>query len=248
MIRSHLETGILTLKDLDSPVNNMLVLAQKAARNGLYADDKEEIVDDENIRNVLRKAAGQSVVLLKNGNGTLPLCRQGSNIKSIAVIGPNADVAHTSGGGAAAVPLQVFASTPLEGITSKANNFGIEVTYAPGILTHRYVPPITRYLRHPEPRNDLAPRYVAKMEFWKSRPVDQWEDSWALDTIETVPDHVIDAATATCLMTDGMPGHILSSARYVRVSDSAFMSSTRAYRQYSRGSEVAERLVANPQI
>jgi len=206
----------------------MLALAQKAAQNGIYANDEEETIDDQEIRDVLRKAAAQSVVLLKNDNQTLPLGREGRPINSIAVIGPNADVAHTSGGGAASVPLQVFSSTPLQGITQTATGLGIDITYAPGTNTHRYVPPITRHLVHPEPRSGLSARYCAKVEFWKSQPCARWRDSVALDTIDATPDHVLDAATATCLMTDGMPMDIVKSARNVRASGLCFLFSASA--------------------
>jgi beta-glucosidase len=218
MILSHIEAGILNLEDINQAVKNMLVLAQTTARNGLYEDDKEGWVDDDQIRKVLRKAAAASVVLLKNDKDALPLARGGRSVKSIAVIGPNADVAHTSGGGAAAVPLQLFASTPLQGIIGYANQKGITVEYAPGTFTHRYLPPIARYLKHPEPRTDLSSRYCAKVEFWISPPTDQWQESVPLDVIEKRPDHVLDAATATCLMTDGMPSEIIKFGRYVRVS------------------------------
>ncbi len=45
--------------------------------------------------------AEQSIVLLKNGNGLLPLDR--STVHSIAVIGPHADTGMISGGGSAQV-------------------------------------------------------------------------------------------------------------------------------------------------
>lgn len=217
MILSHLEAGILSLDDINGPVKNMLALAQTAVRNGLYETDEESSVDDPAIRRVLRKAAAASVVLLKNDNRSLPLARNDGKIRSIAVIGPNADVAHTSGGGAAAVPLQIFSSTPLQGIQQYATDLGVDVTYAPGTSTHRYLPSIARYLKHPEQRTGLLPRYCAKMEFWISQPTDQWTESISLETIESRPDHVLDAATATCLMTDNMPSDILRSGRYVRV-------------------------------
>lgn len=219
MVLSHIEAGILSLDEINRPVKNMLALAQTVTRNGLYDDEEEGLVDDPAIRKVLRKAAAASVVLLKNDNHVLPLGRKGVPIKSIAVIGPNADVAHTSGGGAAAVPLQVFSSTPLQGITEYAAGLGIDVEYAPGILTHRYLPQIARYLKHPEPRAGLSPRYCAKMEFWISQPTDQWQESIPLDSIKPNPDHVLDAATAICLMTDNLPSEIVKSGRYVRVSN-----------------------------
>jgi beta-glucosidase len=86
-------------------------------------------VDTPEQRAVALKGATEGIVLLKNAGGLLPL--DGAKIKSIAVIGPNAAVARTGGGGSSLVrPKQAVA--PLDGIKERAGS-GINVTYALGV-------------------------------------------------------------------------------------------------------------------
>jgi beta-glucosidase len=68
-------------------------------------------------------------VLLKNDGGLLPL--DAAKIHSIAVIGPNAAVARTGGGGSSLVRPK-YAIAPLDGIKEKAGG-KIQVTYALGV-------------------------------------------------------------------------------------------------------------------
>ncbi|HEV2418579.1 MAG TPA: glycoside hydrolase family 3 C-terminal domain-containing protein [Terriglobia bacterium] len=74
-------------------------------------------------RDVSKKMALESVVLLKNANGFLPL-RKGS-VKSIAVIGPLADSVHWDWYGG----IPPYAITPLEGIKAEVGP-GVAVNYA----------------------------------------------------------------------------------------------------------------------
>ena len=76
-----------------------------------------------------RTAATEGIVLLKNTGALLPL--DPAKVKSIAVIGPNAAVARTGGGGSSLVRPK-YAVTPLEGIQKRAGS-GIRVTSAIGV-------------------------------------------------------------------------------------------------------------------
>jgi beta-glucosidase len=79
----------------------------------------------EKHKTVAREIARESVVLLKNANGFLPLDKGG--IKSIAVIGPHADevLIDLYGG------QYPYAVTPLQGIKAKVGS-GVTVNYAAG--------------------------------------------------------------------------------------------------------------------
>jgi beta-glucosidase len=79
---------------------------------------------------VALEGATEGIVLLRNTSSSplLPLNLQ--KIHSIAVIGPNANVARTGGGGSSLVRSK-YAITPLEGIKSHAKD--IQVTYALGV-------------------------------------------------------------------------------------------------------------------
>lgn len=73
------------------------------------------------------KAARESIVLLKNDNSTLPLA---STVKTIAVVGPNAetlDVLEGNYNGVAQHPV-----TPLQGLQAKTADKGLKILYAQG--------------------------------------------------------------------------------------------------------------------
>jgi beta-glucosidase len=87
------------------------------------------VVDTPEQQAVARDAAFESMVLLKNSAGALPLV--GANLKSIAVIGPNADVARTGGGGSSRVTPKTDPTTPFQEIKKRVGS-NIEVRYALG--------------------------------------------------------------------------------------------------------------------
>ena len=85
-------------------------------------------VDTPAQRAVAREAAVQGIVLLKNEGEQLPVLAR--KVRSIAVIGPNANVARVGGGGSAMVK-PVYASSPLDGIRLRAGT-RFRVGYALG--------------------------------------------------------------------------------------------------------------------
>jgi len=91
-LRELVKEGKVSMKTLDDRVRDVLRVKFLI---GLFdkpyienADATEQIVNSVAHRRVAERAARESIVLLKNQNNLLPLSR---NIKSIAVIGPNAD-------------------------------------------------------------------------------------------------------------------------------------------------------------
>jgi len=76
----------------------------------------------------LRAAAAASFVLASH-RGLLPLDRSG--LGRVAVIGPNAEVARTLGGGSATV-FPPYTISPLDGLRAA----GLDVAHAPGVLAH----------------------------------------------------------------------------------------------------------------
>ena len=77
----------------------------------------------------LRATAAASFVLARNQRSLLPLSRSG--LGRVAVIGPNAEVARTLGGGSATV-FPPYTISPLEGLRAA----GLDVAFAPGTLGH----------------------------------------------------------------------------------------------------------------
>ena len=86
-------------------------------------------VDTPERQKVALEGATEGIVLLKNQNSLLPL--DPAKIHSIAVIGPNALVARTGGGGSSLVRPD-HAISPLEGIIKRAGS-SIQVTSALGV-------------------------------------------------------------------------------------------------------------------
>ena len=87
-------------------------------------------VDTPEERAVALQGETEGIVLLKNENTLLPL--DPTKIHSIAVIGPNAAVARTGGGGSSLVRPK-YAIAPLDGIKERAAKSGIAVNYALGV-------------------------------------------------------------------------------------------------------------------
>jgi len=95
-------------------------------RAGRRADD----VDTPEQRQIARTAANESIVLLKNSGGLLPLSAE--RTPKIAVIGPNAAVARTGGGGSSLVRPN-YAVTPLDGIREAAGPRA-DIVHALGVV------------------------------------------------------------------------------------------------------------------
>ncbi len=86
-------------------------------------------VDTPTQQAIARQGATEGVVLLKNAGNLLPLDTR--KVHSIAVIGPNAAVARTGGGGSSLVRPK-YAIAPLDGIKERAGS-GVQVSYALGV-------------------------------------------------------------------------------------------------------------------
>jgi len=78
---------------------------------------------------VARRIAEEGIVLLKNKKDLLPLDLH--RIKTLAVIGPNADKMHATGGGSCGIKA-LYEITPLAGIRQRANQT-MTVLYASGV-------------------------------------------------------------------------------------------------------------------
>ena len=96
----------------------------------------EESHNTEEHRKLLKKAAAGGMVLLKN-NDLLPLK---SNIKNLAIIGPNAKEAQIIGGGSASLKPH-YQAHPLEAFQNKLGE-QTNISYAKGCHTHKYLPKV----------------------------------------------------------------------------------------------------------
>ena len=161
--------GLLTEKDIDVAVKRLFT-----ARIKLGMFDPDEIVPYAKIpyfvncsdynNSLARKAAQESIVLLKNDNNILPLKKE---IKTIAVIGPNADNFESLIGNYNGIPKDPV--TILKGITNKLTP-GTRVIYAEGSDLadgiHNLIPIPSRYLQTEDGRQGALGEYYnnRKME------------------------------------------------------------------------------------
>ena len=125
------EKGLLTEKDIDQSLRRVLKVRFRLGEFDPpemvpYSKISPSIIDSEPNRQLTLRTARESIVLLTNKNGFLPLDK--SKIKTIAVIGPHADFAML---GIGYTGLASKFVKPLEGIRNKVGP-GTEVLYAKG--------------------------------------------------------------------------------------------------------------------
>lgn len=96
-------------------------------------------------RALLRRAAAESIVLLKNDDQILPF----DSTKRTLVIGPNANIAAYCGGGSAALP-GYYTITPLEGISSSCTG---GVSFSQGLYGHKELPLLGEQLKTEDGRD-----------------------------------------------------------------------------------------------
>jgi len=143
--KSAVQSKKISSEELDDHVRRIL---RSMFASGVVDDPPQKsVVDVEGGFEVARKTAEQSIVLLRNENGELPL--DASTLHTIAVIGAHADVGMISGGGSAQVDPPGgnaisppgkgsthwqdhiwFPTSPLKAIRAKAPRANVE--YNPG--------------------------------------------------------------------------------------------------------------------
>jgi beta-glucosidase len=123
-LKQAVEAGKVPMAELDDHAHRIL---RSMFEDGLidYPTQKSVIDVEANLA-IARRIAEQSIVLLKNKDGILPLDRK--TVRSIAVIGPHADTGMISGGGSAQVdppgpasPWQAhvwFPTSPLKAVSA----------------------------------------------------------------------------------------------------------------------------------
>jgi len=135
--------GAVPEAEIDDKVSRIFSLARRLGGfNGSMAAETPQLVD----RDLLARATARSFVLLSNSRGLLPLKK--ANVRSIALIGPNAIEPQTQGGGSVRVlpSLRVNLADSLRRAVGNATT----VTVHQGCLTSSTVPaPLDGALRDP---------------------------------------------------------------------------------------------------
>ena len=136
------QDGLVPEATIDQKVRQLLLTMKSGGRFDSPEDTVEEALDRPADRALVRRAGAEAMVLLKNdapSAGTAPVLPL-RDIKKVAVIGPNADVARFGGGGSSEV-LPHYAVTPLEGIRNVGGPF-LDITFARGSVPYTMLPAI----------------------------------------------------------------------------------------------------------
>ena len=128
-MQERIESGALDISVIDQAVARVLRMKQ---RGGVLADpyadgaEADALTGNAEARAIALEAAHKAAVLIKNDNGTLPL--DTSQLRRVAVIGPNSDI--TVLGGYSDEPRQTISI--LDGLE---NEFGdsVEIVHAKGV-------------------------------------------------------------------------------------------------------------------
>jgi beta-glucosidase len=124
--------GLITEKQIDVSVKRLFAARMKL---GMFDPPElvpfsripDSVIDSPAHRQIALRAARESIVLLKNQNELLPL---GKSIRSLALIGPNADNIATQSGNYAGASSK--AVSLLEGLRRRAAAGGVKVEYVQG--------------------------------------------------------------------------------------------------------------------
>lgn len=119
---------------LDERARNMLNLVNDCAKSGVKENAKEGKLDTPETAALLRKLAGESIVLFKNEGDVLPLKKD----KSILLIGPNAKNSVYCGGGSSSMA-PYYAVSPWDGVKAKFKDSG-KLKHAIGCYSHKELP------------------------------------------------------------------------------------------------------------
>jgi len=118
-----------TVKERARAVLELIQRSCKEAPEIIDNGDVEQSKDTDEEKLLMRKLAAESIVLLKNDGGVLPI--KSDEVKKIAIVGGNAKAFTLSGGGSAALKPSYFI-TPFDGIQSALKDKQVEITYCEG--------------------------------------------------------------------------------------------------------------------
>jgi beta-glucosidase len=134
------KSGAIKEETINDKVRRILTVIIKLGLMDEQENSKAVLLSTKDKNNIAYRTALESIVLLKNENNLLPLDTK--KIKSIAVIGTNADISRTGGGGSSYVE-PVYSVSPLEGLKNKLGN-DVKISFAKGVLMQGDADPIKK--------------------------------------------------------------------------------------------------------
>ncbi|KAF2012731.1 glycoside hydrolase family 3 protein [Aaosphaeria arxii CBS 175.79] len=193
---------------IDDAVRNVLNIVAKTHTTQVPKEDGNN--DTPENRAIARKVASDSIVLLKNDNGVLPLSIDAK--KKIGLIGDHFKTPATGGGGSSeATPYYV--STPYDAIVGLVGAELIETGI--GAYSHRFTPLLTTELRQP---NSGKPGLFVELFSVNPDETDSPEVLWSAETRRSL-----------LQFTDSLPKH-LPDQHFVRIRTTFTSPKTTKYR------------------
>jgi beta-glucosidase len=163
-LREDVKAGRVPLSVIDDKVRRHLRVRFLA---GIFENPApkpdDSVIRSQAHRDIALEMAEKSMILLQN-DGILPLSVE--NLRSVALIGPHAEVARTGGGGSSAVDPWISVS-PLDGFRAKLPG-KVTLTSSPGMTLDSYkaVPLPSSFLRTPDGKSEgLLGEYYANTDF-----------------------------------------------------------------------------------
>ncbi|KAF9522963.1 glycoside hydrolase family 3 protein [Crepidotus variabilis] len=141
-VNRSIQSRKMTVKTVKKRARRVLELVKKCAEGApevLDGDGGERTVDTDETNELLRKVAAESIVLLKNDTGLLPVKPDTLEGKKVAIVGPNAKAFVLSGGGSAALKPSFFVS-PYDGLAKVLAENGANLVYSEGAKATKKTP------------------------------------------------------------------------------------------------------------
>ncbi|KFY24205.1 hypothetical protein V491_02245 [Pseudogymnoascus sp. VKM F-3775] len=162
-----------------------------------WQEGEEQASDLPEHREILRRAAAEGIVLLKNSANILPFGNLSE--KTIAIVGPNAMRSVATGGGSSNLEPH-YRTTPYESIKAEVlKKFPTATIKAhPGILSHRYLPLLDPAIMENPETGDRA----FLLSFWRNL------------THEGSPFLVENRPSYNLVCYDGLPAELTTGERY----------------------------------
>ena len=196
LLADAVDRGDVTEETVDGLVRDLLVVMNRTRADERSCDEREESVDDPAERALTRRAAIAGTVLLRNetvsslGRPVLPLDPE--RLTSVAVIGPNAVVDRSMGGGSAS--LTPFAHRTIHdalGDRLEEQSSDIAMTYHAGVRIDRLTPiPRRKQLRTPAGELGIRLEYFNGTDWDAPAVVDTTSSTSMLRFFGTTPDEV----------------------------------------------------------
>jgi beta-glucosidase len=171
-VLSLVKSGKVQESVLDDKVRRIL---QVMFKTKMFEDRPKKSVNTKEHQVIALKVAEEGIVLLKN-EGLLPLSKQ--SVKSIAIIGANADRKHAGAGGSSQVNAK-YEITPLAGLKKIAGD-EIKINYVPGYVISKDQKPDPKLIAEAVKAASAAER-VVYVGGWIHGFSDSWNDN-AYDT------------------------------------------------------------------